>query len=98
MRKQTRIFSGAVLLILYINSCNSGASLNDSAISKDSATIVAGEATFTQQCGSCHNFRQDGIGPGLGGLTTEVPVDWIQHFIRDPKKIIESGDQRAQQL
>ena len=98
MKKGILIISSAVLLLLYFNSCNSGTSPDDSSISKDSATIAAGEASFTQHCSGCHNFRQDGIGPKLGGLTAEVPVDWIQHFIRDPKKIIESGDERAQQL
>ena len=86
MKKGILIISSAVLLLLYFNSCNSGTSLDDSSISKDSATIAAGEASFTQHCSSCHNFRQDGIGPQLGGLTTEVSADWIQHFIRDPKK------------
>ena len=98
MKKGMLIISIAVLLLLYFSSCNSGTSLDNSAISTDSATIAAGEASFNQNCSGCHNFRQDGIGPQLGGLTTEVSADWIQHFIRDPKKMIESGDERARQL
>lgn len=97
MKKGMLIISSA-LLLLYFSSCNSNASLDNSAISTDSVTIAKGEASFIQYCSSCHNFRQDGMGPQLGGLTTSVPADWIQHFIRDPKKIIESGDDRAQQL
>jgi glucose/arabinose dehydrogenase/mono/diheme cytochrome c family protein len=97
MKKGILIISSAGLLLPYFNSCNYNTSLDDSSISKDSATIAAGEASFNKNCSGCHNFRQDGIGPQLGGLTAEVPVDWIQHFIRDPKKIIESGDERAQQ-
>src|SRR5205823_2189598 len=46
----------------------------------------------------CHNFRQDGIGPQLGGLTTKVSAAWIEHFIKNPQQIISSGDERAEQL
>ena len=98
MKKKVLIISSAVLFLLYFGSCNSGTTPDNSSISKDSATIAAGEGSFTRYCSGCHNLRQDGIGPKLGGLTAEVPVDWIQHFIRDPKKIIESGDERAGDL
>ena len=98
MKKEILVISSAVLLLVYFNSCNSETSVDNSSISTDSATIAAGEASFTQHCSGCHNFRQDGIGPQLGGLTTKVSAEWIQHFIKDPKKIIESGDKRAQQL
>jgi len=98
MKKGTLIVSGAALLLVYFNSCNTGNSAEDNSISTDSVTIAAGQATFIQNCGGCHNFRQDGIGPKLSGLTASVPADWIQHFIKDPKKVIESGDVRAQEL
>jgi glucose/arabinose dehydrogenase len=86
------------LVLLSFSSCNSGTHSDKNAISSDSATIAKGEVSFTQKCSGCHNFRQGSIGPQLGGLTAEVPVDWIQHFIRDSKKVIESRDERAQQL
>jgi mono/diheme cytochrome c family protein len=98
MKKGILIISGPVLFLLFINSCNSGATSDNSGISADSTTIAKGETSFTQYCMSCHNFRQGGMGPQLGGLTAEVPADWIRHFIRNPKKIIESGDERARQL
>jgi glucose/arabinose dehydrogenase/mono/diheme cytochrome c family protein len=98
MKNGIPVISIAVLLVLTFNSCNSGTSMDDSYIAKDSATIAAGEISFTQKCSGCHNFRQDGIGPQLGGLTAKVPAEWIGHFIRDPKKIIESGDKRAGDL
>ena len=98
MKKEVLIISSAILFLLYLSSCNSGTTVDNSSISKDSATISAGEVSFTRYCSGCHNLRQDGIGPKLGGITAEVPVDWIQHFIRDPKKIIESGDKRAEDL
>ncbi|MEP7110576.1 MAG: PQQ-dependent sugar dehydrogenase [Ferruginibacter sp.] len=98
MKKCILIISLAVLLLLYFTSCNSGPALDTSSISTDTATIAKGEASFIQYCSSCHNFRQGSIGPQLGGLTDSVATGWIRHFIRDPMKIIESGDLRAQQL
>lgn len=86
-----------VLLLLYFSSFYS-ASQDDNAISTDSVTIAKGGSIFNQYCSGCHNFRQGGIGPQLGGLTDSVSADWIRHFIRNPKMMIESGDERAQQL
>jgi len=98
MKKKILFISTAVSILLYFNSCKSGNSPDTSSIATDSVTIATGETSFIQKCSGCHNFRQDGIGPQLGGITTEASVDWIQHFIMDPKKIIESGDGRAQTL
>src|SRR5688500_20072945 len=64
----------------------------------DTASIQKGQAIFSQQCAACHNFRQDGIGPQLGGLTATASPEWIERFIRDPKLMIESGDERAHQI
>jgi mono/diheme cytochrome c family protein/glucose/arabinose dehydrogenase len=67
-------------------------------ISSDTTVIALGQAKFSQNCSACHNFREDGIGPQLGGLTDELPIDWIKKFIKDPKAVIESGDERAVRL
>jgi len=98
MKKWILIISIALFFVQYFNACNTGTSVNARAISTDSATIVKGKASFYQSCSGCHNFKTEGIGPALGGLTDSVSVDWIQHFIRDPKKMIESRDERALQL
>jgi glucose/arabinose dehydrogenase/cytochrome c2 len=57
-----------------------------------------GQAIFEQNCSSCHNFRTNGIGPQLGGLTGSVSEDWIRKFIKDPKGMIESADERSGNL
>lgn len=70
----------------------------DSSISKDPAIIADGEKMFNTNCEGCHNFRQDGIGPQLSGITTQVSTDWLINFIKDPQKIISSGDVHAKAL
>ncbi|MEP7107951.1 MAG: PQQ-dependent sugar dehydrogenase [Ferruginibacter sp.] len=97
MNKGMLIISVAIMFLLYFSSCNSSSSPDKTAISSDPATIAKGEATFTLHCSTCHNFRQGGIGPQLGGLTDSVASGWIRKFIMDPKAIIESGDERARQ-
>ena len=64
----------------------------------DTVTIIKGEALFNKFCAGCHNFRQDGIGPQLGGVTTRVSAEWIRQFISSPQKLINSGEKRAIQL
>ncbi|MEO6455254.1 MAG: PQQ-dependent sugar dehydrogenase [Ginsengibacter sp.] len=98
MKNKLLIISAGTLLLFYFNSCNSGTSSDNISISADSSVIAKGKASFNHQCSGCHNFRQGGIGPQLGGLTAEVSVRWIHDFIRNPKQIIESGDERSQKL
>lgn len=82
-----------------LSSCTHSKSSDTSGdIAADTAAIQKGQTIFAQQCGACHNFRQDGIGPQLGGITSIVSAEWIKNFIKDPKLTIESGDERAHQL
>ncbi len=89
---------GALLQFYFFSSCNSGDSSYQNSISTDSVTIAKGEKSFAEKCSSCHNFSQDGIGPELGGVTADQPVEWIRNFISNPKKIIDGGDTTAQKL
>ncbi len=98
MKKKVLVILALVPLLVHLNSCNSSGDKNRSEISKDRAVIAKGELLFSQNCSGCHGFMQDGIGPQLGGLTDEVTVDWIHNFIADPKKMLESGDERSSQL
>ena len=86
------------LLLFYLSSCNQQTSVNTPAISEDPAVIAKGETSFNQYCGGCHNFKQDGIGPQLGGVTTSAPTEWIGRFVQNPTQVIKSGDQRANEL
>ena len=66
--------------------------------SRESAVITKGQASFEKNCSSCHNFRSNGIGPQLGGLTETVSEEWVRKFIKDPKALIDNGDERAGML
>ncbi len=67
-------------------------------ISSDSEDIASGEKLFLGICSPCHNFKTDGIGPNLSGLTRAVDSDWIVDFIRAPRKLIQAKDERAMQV
>ncbi len=82
----------------FFYSCGSKQTSESETISSDSVTIANGQAIFSQDCSACHGFVQDGIGPQLGGVTAAANPEWIRNFIKDPKKIIESGDARAKGL
>ena len=96
MKKKILLIATLALSLLYFfSSCNTGTSINNSSISADSSYIAVGEVSFNKNCSGCHNFRQDGIGPQLGGLTTNVSADWIHQFITDSKKmIVESAEMK----
>lgn len=60
--------------------------------------IQRGMTVFNQHCASCHNFNEAAIGPNLAGVTNAVSKAWLTEFIKNPKKSIENGDQRATEL
>ena len=95
MKKANLILPFAAALLI---SCHSGTSIDTRSIATDPPIIAKGQASFTRNCSSCHKFGQEASGPSLDGLTTAVSVDWIRDFIKDPKMVIESGDERAQRL
>ena len=98
MQKRIHIVQIALLpLLVLFCSCHSGSSRQD-VIAADSAVIASGKILFNQYCASCHNMQQNGIGPKLAGITTEVSVEWLRHFILNPEQTIASGDERANQL
>lgn len=94
MRKTILIIAGLGMVICF-DACNPNTGSEEGAFPTDSVSIALGKAAFMQDCSSCHNFRADGIGPQLGGLTAFASAEWIRNFIKDPKTIIESGDTLA---
>ncbi len=66
--------------------------------STDPEIIAHGEQLFTMQCASCHSFQQTGIGPDLGGITSQVSHEWLIQFIKNPAAAIDGGDERANEI
>lgn len=65
-------------------------------IPTDPAIISAGEALFNGNCKSCHRVKQKLVGPALAGVETRVPsIEWIYGWVRNPAKVIASGDAYA---
>ena len=64
----------------------------------DEAVVARGKTLFAQQCASCHALAQEGFGPPLGGITTLITESQLVGWIREPAKILESGDVRANAL
>src|SRR5688500_885306 len=91
-------FLFAYTILAGITGCGSNTNQYDIPIATDSANINKGQLLFNQFCGNCHNFRQDGIGPHLAGITDSASISWIIDFIRTPKEMIDDGDVRAQML
>ena len=60
--------------------------------------VQHGMELFNQHCASCHNFSENGIGPNLAGVTSEVSKEWLVSFIANPPAAIEGGDERAVKL
>ncbi|GHN03184.1 cytochrome c [Cytophagales bacterium WSM2-2] len=68
-------------------------------ISKDAAVIKAGEELFNGNCKSCHKVKQKVVGPALAGVYDRAPsIAWIKNWVRNPAKVIASGDKYAVQL
>ncbi len=88
----------SLLILFYLSSCSTKPAESTSHILTDSASIANGKTKFTQNCSSCHNFKVDGIGPHLGGLTKDQNPEWIKEFIKDSQAKIDAGDKRAVEL
>lgn len=88
----------AITLLHLLSNCHSGKSSDNEIIIKDVAAISKGEISFNTKCGGCHNFKQDGIGPQLSGITTLASKEWILHFIKNSQQMIVAGDKLAVQL
>lgn len=96
MFTRIKISVTAIFILLLIVACNS--SNTENKISDDALVINKGDSLFKQYCSGCHNFKQDGIGPQLSGITTAQTKNQLAAFIKNPNNIIQSGDVHAQQL
>jgi glucose/arabinose dehydrogenase/mono/diheme cytochrome c family protein len=85
-----------LFFLLFFSSC--GPSKSEDTIPTDSLSISKGGDLFQSHCSSCHNFKQDGIGPDLSGITNTDSISWLQKFISNPKNMAASGDAHTKNL
>ncbi|MGR3811173.1 PQQ-dependent sugar dehydrogenase [Jiulongibacter sp. NS-SX5] len=66
--------------------------------SNETPKAPKGKILFEQYCGSCHNFRVDGIGPQLGGLSSISDRKYLMAMITNAQDVIEAKNSRAVNL
>jgi mono/diheme cytochrome c family protein len=94
-----KLYTSPLIFFLFsfgIISC--GRSKTTNGISTDSLYIAKGQILFQNNCSGCHNFKTDGIGPDLSGITQTDSLPWLRKFIRSPKNLVQSGDVHAKKL
>jgi protein SCO1/2 len=58
-----------------------------------------GETLYRSRCDSCHSLgSEDGIGPGLAGVTQSRDRTWLRRWIKEPDKMIEEKEPLATML
>lgn len=67
----------------------------DIAYPDDKKVLAKGQKLFATHCVSCHDLAADGMGPRLGGVTLLLSRDSLVSIIKDPTRVIASGNQRA---
>lgn len=68
-------------------------------IPTDLAAITEGETLFNTNCKSCHRVKQKLVGPALAGADKRAPsIEWIIKWVRNPAKMIASGDEYANKI
>jgi glucose/arabinose dehydrogenase/mono/diheme cytochrome c family protein len=86
---------GGLLSILVFQMLSTFSQAVSARYSKDKSVIAHGQSIFQQKCAVCHNFKQQGIGPNLTGITSLMPAKWISDFIHNSQEMVKKGDKRA---
>jgi mono/diheme cytochrome c family protein len=64
----------------------------------DAAAIQAGDALFKANCTQCHAVNEKVVGPALAGITKRRQIPWLIKWVKNPAKVIASGDEYAVKL
>jgi len=61
--------------------------------------LTRGEDLFRSRCDSCHSLgTQDGVGPGLAGVTSKRSHAWLARWLRNPDQLLAQKDPIAEAL
>ena len=61
----------------------------------DQAAVAAGDGLFKNNCAQCHGVNEIVVGPALGGIEKRRPEKWLLNWVKNPAKIVASGDPYA---
>lgn len=86
------------LAFLAITLVLGASSLKAQEISEDAEVIAQGEQLFKGNCTVCHLINEQLIGPALRDVHDRRDIDWILNFVKNPQKVINSGDEIANDL
>lgn len=90
-----------ILLLIILSTLLVALSLGseDALASPLTQSATEGKAVFAQYCTGCHTIGGGKlVGPDLKDVTQRQSIDWIQTFITNPQKVVDSGDATAKQL
>ncbi|WP_245574498.1 c-type cytochrome [Hugenholtzia roseola] len=62
------------------------------------ADIAKGKELFEGNCKACHKVHERAVGPALAGISERRDEAWIIAFVKNSKKVIDSGDAYAVKL
>ncbi|MCB0495235.1 MAG: c-type cytochrome [Cyclobacteriaceae bacterium] len=96
LKRNFKVF--VVLFSLLISYGIQTAHAQSSAVPTDPKIISAGEELFKQNCMSCHRVQTQLVGPALKGVYDIKDLSWIYTFVKNPQKVIDSGDEYAVEL
>jgi mono/diheme cytochrome c family protein len=63
-----------------------------------SAEVQAGDALFKANCTQCHAINEKVVGPALKDVTKRRSISWLIPWVKNPAKVIASGDEYAVKL
>ena len=88
-------FTLSFLIIVHFSIAQESASTE---IPTDEATINAGQTLFSNNCKVCHSVHEQVVGPALKEVYIRRPLPWIESFVKNSQKVIQDGDEYAQNL
>jgi len=86
------------LLFLILSHFSNAQESGKSEIPTDEATIGNGQTLFSNNCKVCHAVHEQVVGPALKEVYIRRPLPWIQNFVKNSQKVIQGGDEYAQNL
>ncbi len=96
IKRNFKVF--VVLFSLWLSYGFQSAFAQSSAVPTDAETIKAGESLFKQNCKACHSVQSRVVGPALKNVYDRKDLPWIYAFVKNPAKVIKSGDEYAVKL